>query len=712
MTVSTTDSVEEYVSGGPAFPIPYRFLQNSDIQAVLVHQDGTSETLVLGTQYTLTGAGSQSGGTLTSTYAASVLATPGATLSISRVMMATQPTDLRNQGRYFAETHENVFDRLTMLIQQGFSGLSRALKRPAGKNYYDAKGRQIKNVADPTQDQDAATKKWTSVFIGNLISAITGPINNALNIFYKAPDGTSHVVQDLSGPDGTKLIGRGTPPGTLEDHLLTLASQDDLTDLQAMVVTHQSTTDGSGRQVPDPGHYMRYDLAFTKRPKPPGFSWLPFEILGMQANGKVAVSKTARQIMDAIATLSNLDTEGYVDNVGGNNANTGTLVQPWQTLTYAVTQAAYTTKLTTGVHVPPLAYDRTGITGNRVRKIIGSGDPLSMKDVDDPNVTAFRIVGDDLTTKTWTLNASAPILAQCTITSGLTVQAVMMTRYKDEFGRSKPLPLRASAADVASLGGWYFAAGVLYVRCGLNAQFDTTVKPYLKAVYTQSDSTGYVRHNGAEVYYENCAFVGFFPLADNAGGFPSKLVFKNCSFWYSRVSAVLAQGGQVYLDNCEIYRCRGDGVNSHASNGIECTHVTINTIARFCGDIDTLNTALQSNENGMSMHENGNAAILGGSIYKSGGPGLIDTGSGPGSTGVSLWYGVHSEESVGADPVNFDTYGVRKVWMEQCSERGDASVAPRVQNAGTVLRYGANSVRGYTQVGSGEAVAFDPLNPV
>lgn len=57
MTVSTTDSVIEYVSGGPAYPIPFRFLQNSDIQAVLVKQDGTTETLVLGTQYTLVGAG-------------------------------------------------------------------------------------------------------------------------------------------------------------------------------------------------------------------------------------------------------------------------------------------------------------------------------------------------------------------------------------------------------------------------------------------------------------------------------------------------------------------------------------------------------------------------------------------------------------------------------------------------------------------------------
>lgn len=209
MTVSTTDSVIEYVSGGPAFPIPYRFLQDSDIQAVLVKQDGTSETLVLGTQYTLVGAGSQSGGTLTSAYAAGFLATAGASLTISRVMAATQPTDLRNQGRFLAETHETVFDRLTMLIQQGFSILGRALLRPIGKNYYDAEGRRIANAADPTEAQDVATMGWAGRFIADLVSAIQGPINNAANIFYQAPDGSPHIVQDMSDSAGAALIGYG-----------------------------------------------------------------------------------------------------------------------------------------------------------------------------------------------------------------------------------------------------------------------------------------------------------------------------------------------------------------------------------------------------------------------------------------------------------------------------------------------------------------------
>lgn len=145
LTVSTTDSEIAYVAGGPAFPIPFRFLQNSDIQAVIIRSDGTTEDLN-DTQYTLTGAGALNGGTMLSAYAASILANPGNELTIARVMQAVQPTDLRNQGRYLAETQETSFDRLTMLIQQAFSFLGRALIRPLGKNYYDALGFRISNL--------------------------------------------------------------------------------------------------------------------------------------------------------------------------------------------------------------------------------------------------------------------------------------------------------------------------------------------------------------------------------------------------------------------------------------------------------------------------------------------------------------------------------------------------------------------------------------
>jgi hypothetical protein len=160
LTVETLVSEVEYRSGGPDFPISFRFLHDSDIQAVLVRNNGSSEILSP-SQYTITGAGAQNGGILTSSYAASALSLPGSVLTIVRVMVPIQQTDLRNQGRFLAETHEVVFDRLTMLIQQGLSLFSRALIRPFGKNYYDANGYRISNLADPNSPQDAATKSST-----------------------------------------------------------------------------------------------------------------------------------------------------------------------------------------------------------------------------------------------------------------------------------------------------------------------------------------------------------------------------------------------------------------------------------------------------------------------------------------------------------------------------------------------------------------------
>ena len=133
MTVSTNASVVDYTSGGPNFPVPYRFLKNDDVQAMLIYPDGiTIEPLAAGTQYTLVGAGNQSGGTLTSAYASGVLAGGGYTLRIQRVLAIVQETDLRNQGKYLAETQETALDRAAMIDQQQQEQIDRSIKAPPG----------------------------------------------------------------------------------------------------------------------------------------------------------------------------------------------------------------------------------------------------------------------------------------------------------------------------------------------------------------------------------------------------------------------------------------------------------------------------------------------------------------------------------------------------------------------------------------------------
>lgn len=79
---------------------------------------------------------------------------------VSREMDACQQTSLRNQGKFLAETHEDVFDKLTMLVKQGFAKISRALLRPLGKSNYDAQGRNMSNVAAPVLPADAENRSF------------------------------------------------------------------------------------------------------------------------------------------------------------------------------------------------------------------------------------------------------------------------------------------------------------------------------------------------------------------------------------------------------------------------------------------------------------------------------------------------------------------------------------------------------------------------
>lgn len=159
MTVSTTDSQIDYSSGGPSFPIPFKFLRDEDIQPVLTLADGSQVVLTQNVQYTLTGSGNEGGGTLTSAYAQTAI-NSGALLRIARIMQPTQETDLRNQGRYFAETHERVFDRLTMLIQQALTGVANSLSLNSLKNRWDFKGLRGVNVGDPIDPKDVANKGY------------------------------------------------------------------------------------------------------------------------------------------------------------------------------------------------------------------------------------------------------------------------------------------------------------------------------------------------------------------------------------------------------------------------------------------------------------------------------------------------------------------------------------------------------------------------
>ncbi|MFV6730672.1 phage tail fiber protein, partial [Klebsiella pneumoniae] len=161
MTVSTQVSRNEYTGNGATtqYDFTFRILDKSHLLVQTLDTSESIVTLTLGTDYTVTGVNRYNGGKVVLTSALPA----GYKISIERSTPVTQEASIRNQGGFFPEIHEDAFDKLTMLVQQAYgwwSGLS--LRKPSWlANYYDALNNRIRNLRDPSQDQDAATKKYT-----------------------------------------------------------------------------------------------------------------------------------------------------------------------------------------------------------------------------------------------------------------------------------------------------------------------------------------------------------------------------------------------------------------------------------------------------------------------------------------------------------------------------------------------------------------------
>ena len=106
--------------------------------------------------YTVGGVGNKDGGDIT------FLTPPanGVVVMLERVVPTFRLTDYQDNGDLLADTVNKDFDRIWMAIQRAFIDLGFALTRPLFGGPFNARGYRIENLAEPVNDQDAATKKF------------------------------------------------------------------------------------------------------------------------------------------------------------------------------------------------------------------------------------------------------------------------------------------------------------------------------------------------------------------------------------------------------------------------------------------------------------------------------------------------------------------------------------------------------------------------
>ena len=142
--LETTSARNSYIGNGstPNYEYDFKIFDRTHLQVIILDLELDATTIVLDTDYTVSGVGDAAGGTVTLVGAAQSWISGGNLrsnyiISIRRVVPLDQGDDFANQEDFYPENHESRFDYQTMIDQQQQDEIDRCIKIPSGLNPVD-----------------------------------------------------------------------------------------------------------------------------------------------------------------------------------------------------------------------------------------------------------------------------------------------------------------------------------------------------------------------------------------------------------------------------------------------------------------------------------------------------------------------------------------------------------------------------------------------
>ena len=224
--------------GVTVFAYPFKILEDDDLLVIVSNDATMAETiLTLNADYTVSGAGSGSGGNVTLSTAG--LCESGQTLMILRNMAATQTTDYVDGEAFSAESLESALDKMTLIQQQQKEEIGRtpklpktstitdiALPNPSANNYlgWNAGATGLANLSGPvittaTQYEVDALITYgggTSYTQATIQAALTA-IGTTTKVTLLLRPGTWVISSNADWSASTNVIFK-LPPGTVISH--------------------------------------------------------------------------------------------------------------------------------------------------------------------------------------------------------------------------------------------------------------------------------------------------------------------------------------------------------------------------------------------------------------------------------------------------------------------------------------------------------------